>query len=31
MLLAQKIPDLHDRDVWIASGQSHLHALEKLT
>jgi hypothetical protein len=31
MLLAQNITELHHRDVWIASGQSHLHALEKLT
>jgi hypothetical protein len=31
MLLAQDILDLHDRDLWIASGQTHLHALEKLT
>jgi hypothetical protein len=31
MLLAQNILEMHDRDVWIASGQSHLHALEKLT
>jgi hypothetical protein len=30
MLLAQNILEPHDRDVWIASGQSHLHALEKL-
>ena len=31
MLLAQNILEPHDRDLWIASGQSHLHALEKLT
>jgi hypothetical protein len=30
-LLAQDIPGLHDRNLWIASGQIHLHALEKLT
>jgi hypothetical protein len=31
MLVAQNISEPYDRDLWVASGQSHLHTLEKLT